>query len=859
MFCSRFSSKSISFLKSELIHHQTSFDSQCSELIFAPNKPSQMAPSTKGSRLFLPGLIKFCITDGQENKIWLEKIAGLKRDYRVSIIIDVSSSCFNPFISSHSIQTVVSLISVFAKIEVPFFDLILATESSPIVLAINQNSQRILDPSSDIWNSIFSNIPFKSSSSNLFDAIEVAMKIKSSNSTKRSYLFVLTDGIVSSGEKLRIQNLFRSCRECSIEVFGIGLGFYPIGISTLFFKCTWSVNPKFLLTAISGLFGNNIPNTLENIRLFADSKSPASIVSEEFRKISSVWPNACVYKDLYKKLRDQTLYSESIDQYQNEIEGLEGLGVNPDVTPDSSMYKQNSFQSQKILICCFWSKVLGGKEESEWVDPIYLSKRFKPDEECVAEVLQYYGIEIEVVQNYRDAILKMQTGQFYAIWVICGAGDGRLPDGGNAHLIDQFISCVDIFWKSGGSVVWWADNEPLFYELNEFLENSEFPPTEQFPSLVKSPLRLGPGSEGKQTLRAGNISTVKLQVFNNQRRFNFQKYSRPSLAHNLNFIYEGYTISNAANPSTIAPFQPFSFDSKGGISSLFYLADYDQSCGDMVIDAGFTKLFTELKTDGTLRYVQNIAALTGQYEKHYWKGGENGPKTFRPASFKFTIDDTKKSTRLKPTYRTGPFDVVYMVDATGSMGGYIQAAKDQCINISNTLQKQLSQYQFQFGCIFYRDPIDSPSDVNDIFMLTDNVLNLKNQIQKVNANGGGDGPEDWVGAYRLSLSMNWRNGIRLIIHMADAPAHGAIFGGAGHEPEAPLLIPLIQQCAARKIKIIGMPIGGSYSQPSYDQCQRNYPLNEDNLYQITPFAGGGDISTYFRDSVVNAVICAAPK
>ena len=65
------------------------------DIIFPPNKPSMYAPSVKGTRLYLEGLVKFIITGGQDNKIWLEKKAGLKRDYRISVIIDASKSCFN--------------------------------------------------------------------------------------------------------------------------------------------------------------------------------------------------------------------------------------------------------------------------------------------------------------------------------------------------------------------------------------------------------------------------------------------------------------------------------------------------------------------------------------------------------------------------------------------------------------------------------------------------------------------------------------------------------------------------------------------------------------------------------------------
>ena len=39
------------------------------ELVFHPNKPSIYSPSTKGTRLYLMGLINFCITHVQDKKI----------------------------------------------------------------------------------------------------------------------------------------------------------------------------------------------------------------------------------------------------------------------------------------------------------------------------------------------------------------------------------------------------------------------------------------------------------------------------------------------------------------------------------------------------------------------------------------------------------------------------------------------------------------------------------------------------------------------------------------------------------------------------------------------------------------------
>jgi hypothetical protein len=318
--------------------------------------------------------------------------------------------------------------------------------------------------------------------------------------------------------------------------------------------------------------------------------------------------------------------------------------------------------------------------------------------------------------------------------------------------------------------------------------------------------------------------------------------------------------------SNVRPFVPFSYDSEGGISSLFYLSDYESPRGDVIIDCGFTKLFTELTEDGTLRYVQNIAGLTGQYEKSMRRSmSENGAKTARPVSFDYSINENVRADDLFVQNETsGPFDVVYLCDATGSMSSYIAAAKSECVAISQQLRATLPQFQFQFGAVFYRDPVDSPSDVHQTFLLTNRPENLQSQIGGVSASGGGDGPEDWVGAYDRALNdMSWREGQKLIIHLADAPAHGREFCGTNnHDPEGPKLVPLIQECAKRRIKIVGMPIGGSAdTQMSFNKCQQLYTTGAPKgaLYKIQPFGTGKDIPALFKSSVIEAIICAAPK
>ena len=203
------------------------------------------------------------------------------------------------------------------------------------------------------------------------------------------------------------------------------------------------------------------------------------------------------------------------------------------------------------------------------------------------------------------------------------------------------------------------------------------------------------------------------------------------------------------------------------------------------------------------------------------------------------------------------FDIVYLIDATGSMGSEINAAKEQVINILKVLQDKYPAINFNFGAIFYRDKIDSPSDKNDYFPLTDNMETLRSQIATVSAYGGGDGPEDWVEGYKLATNnIAWREGTKLIIHIADDR----------HPEQGPLLPPYIKKCVEKNIKIIGFKIGSSPSN-SFDKIKQIYDEHKstikDNglLFNIYDFKRGSteEVSNNFKDLVIKAAVVAAPK
>ena len=49
--------------------------------------------------------------------------------------------------------------------------------------------------------------------------------------------------------------------------------------------------------------------------------------------------------------------------------------------------------------------------------------------------------------------------------------------------------------------------------------------------------------------------------------------------------------------------------------------------------------------------------------------------------------------------------------------------------------------------------------------------------------GGNDKIEDWVGGYTIALNnLHWRTGVRCIIHITDAAAHGIKYTSGDDHP-----------------------------------------------------------------------------
>lgn len=135
-------------------------------------------------------------------------------------------------------------------------------------------------------------------------------------------------------------------------------------------------------------------------------------------------------------------------------------------------------------------------------------------------------------------------------------------------------------------------------------------------------------------------------------------------------------------------------------------------------------------------------------------------------------------------------DLVFIMDATGSMGSYINSATKNietiCENIIHS--EQLSgPGALRIGLIAYRDhPPQDHTYIVKNFGFHNKVENVKEALKTLYASGGGDGPEAVTAAMKAALDLDWRpHATKLAVLIADAPPHGIGEYGDGFHDGSP--------------------------------------------------------------------------
>ena len=146
-------------------------------------------------------------------------------------------------------------------------------------------------------------------------------------------------------------------------------------------------------------------------------------------------------------------------------------------------------------------------------------------------------------------------------------------------------------------------------------------------------------------------------------------------------------------------------------------------------------------------------------------------KTYSLGSFIHSENTITKTIAVTKT-SSGTLDILFAVDATGSMGDEITFLKTELTDVINRSGSQLPGTKINMGTVFYRDREDDY--LTRPFGFTNSTNSLVNFIKNQEAGGGGDFPEAVDEALKACTeNMQWSNTAinRLLFLVLDAPPH----------------------------------------------------------------------------------------
>ena len=133
-------------------------------------------------------------------------------------------------------------------------------------------------------------------------------------------------------------------------------------------------------------------------------------------------------------------------------------------------------------------------------------------------------------------------------------------------------------------------------------------------------------------------------------------------------------------------------------------------------------------------------------------------------------------------------DIVFCIDATGSMGNVIKMVKQHALNFYRDVSHAMSLKskiinKLRVRIIAFRDYIADEEDamlVTDFFLLPENEIEFEKCVRGISAFGGGDDPEDGLEALGFAIKSKWdEEGMKrrqVIVVWTDASTHELGFG-----------------------------------------------------------------------------------
>jgi hypothetical protein len=127
-------------------------------------------------------------------------------------------------------------------------------------------------------------------------------------------------------------------------------------------------------------------------------------------------------------------------------------------------------------------------------------------------------------------------------------------------------------------------------------------------------------------------------------------------------------------------------------------------------------------------------------------------------------------TLAAPAVAVTKFDLMVVVDVTGSMGDELEYLKSELRSILDALKRGHPRLDIRLSLVAYRDEGDIY--VTRTFPFTASLGQMQSNLRAQSADGGGDYPEAMDQALVRAVGQNWRpDAAKSLLLVADAPPH----------------------------------------------------------------------------------------
>jgi uncharacterized protein YegL len=173
-------------------------------------------------------------------------------------------------------------------------------------------------------------------------------------------------------------------------------------------------------------------------------------------------------------------------------------------------------------------------------------------------------------------------------------------------------------------------------------------------------------------------------------------------------------------------------------------------------------------------------------------------------------------------------DLVFLIDATGSMGDEIAKLKNSMRAMSQQISQLPGQPYICYGLVAYRDRGDA--FITRTHDFTDDLGAFQRQLAHVQAHGGGDTPEALNEAlHEVVHGLSWRQqAARMVVLVADAPPH-LDYGGPQYDRD-------MQAALSKGIKLFAVGASGLD------------PVGEYIYRQMAQYTAGRFVFLTYRDA-----------